>query len=145
MEPRALAFLVHDRSRQMELLGSLLRKLQVETSNVGTCAELDRLISHTWPHLIFTEMLLPDGSWVDVLNMVERRDVPVNVIVIGSAEHADTKLYASILERGAFDLVLPPFERRSLEVVVKLAGIDARRRRQALALAAASRAMPAWN
>jgi DNA-binding NtrC family response regulator len=129
----------------MELLSSALKKLQVETWSIGTCAELEQLISQTWPQLIFTDLLLPDGSWVDVLNMAERVDVPVNVIVVGGAEHADTKLYASILERGAFDLVLPPFERRSLELVVKLAGTDARRRRQALALAAASRAAPAWN
>jgi DNA-binding NtrC family response regulator len=129
----------------MELLSSALKKLQVETWSVGACAELEQLILQTWPHLIFTDLLLPDGSWVDVLNTVERVDVPVNVIVVGSAEHADTKLYASILERGAFDLVLPPFERRSLELVVKLAGTDARHRRQALVLAAASRAAPAWN
>ncbi len=131
MKTRFLALLVYDQSRTLHLLHAALSFLPVDTIHVRNCAELKRAVSQTCPHLIFTDTSLPDGSWVDAVNIAEKSELPANVIVVGS--YKDINLYISALERGAFDFILPPFERRDLEFVVKGAGNDAYTRRQRMA------------
>jgi FixJ family two-component response regulator len=70
-----------------------------------------------------------------ILNIAESAEVPLNVIVVAS--QPDTRFYVSVMERGAFDFVAPPFEHESLNFVVRSAELDVRRRREAVALAAA--------
>lgn len=128
---RFFALLVHAQPEPLESLKMALKDLSIETYSVPTLEEASRLIRQTEPHLVFTDVFLPDGSWVDVLIHAEKADIPVNVIVVGASK--DTRLYISALERGAYDFVLPPFEREALDFVVESAGQDARHRRKAWA------------
>lgn len=125
---RYFALLVHDQPEPVESLKVALRDLSVDTYSVHTLEEAGRLIPQTQPHLVFTEVLLPDGSWGDVLNLAEKADTPMNVIVVGATK--DTKLYISAMERGAYDFLLPPFEREPLDFVVESAGQDVRHKRK---------------
>jgi two-component system response regulator HydG len=95
---------------------------------------LPKVVRRDQPDLIFTDTRLPDGSWTDLVDMAEKFDSPVNVIVVSTTE--DVQLYISALQRGAFDFVLPPFERQGLEFVVRSGSEDARHRRKLRALAA---------
>ena len=131
MNNRFVALVVYDHSRTLQLLDEALSALPVDPIHVGSCRELNEAISTTRPHLIFTDTSLPDGTWEDAVEAAEKSELPVNVIVVGS--YKDTNLYISTLERGAFDFILPPFERRDLEFVVKGAGNDAYIRRQTMA------------
>jgi len=133
MNNRFFALLVHDRPDPLESLNTALKELSVETYSVRTCAEARRLILQTQPDLIFTDTCLPDGSWADVVDLPEKFGSPLNVIVVSATE--DVQLYMSVLERGAFDFVLPPFERKGLEFIVRSGGEDARHRRKVRALA----------
>jgi DNA-binding NtrC family response regulator len=129
-----LALLVHGQAVPLETLNTILKELSVETYSVRTCEEARRLVPRIRPDLIFTDTCLPDGSWTDVVDIAERSDLPVNVIVVSATE--DAQLYISALEGGAFDFVLPPFERQGLDFVVRSGGEDARHRRKVRALAA---------
>jgi DNA-binding NtrC family response regulator len=128
MNGRLFVLLVYDRPYPMEPLKVALRDLSVETCCVRTCEELRRLLPQTQPDLIFTDTSLPDGSWVDVLSFVEKAESPADVIVVGIDK--DMR-HVSALERGAFDFVLPPFERQALDFIVQSARHDMLRRRQA--------------
>jgi len=132
MSERLFALLVHDHPGPFESLKRALRDLAVETYSVETCKEAEDLISQCRPHLVFTENALPDGSWVNILNVAEASNVPLNVIVVGA--FPDTHSYLSAMERGAFDFVAPPFEREPLSFIVRSAELDARHRREATAL-----------
>ena len=134
MSKRLFALLVHDRLEPFESLKTILRDLYVETYSVQTCREAEDLIIQCRPDLIFTEYLLPDGSWVHILSSAEKSSVPPNVIVVGTL--ADISAYSSARERGAFDFVVPPFEREPLNSLVRSAELDSRRRREATVLAA---------
>ncbi len=129
MNDRFLALLVYDRPHPLESLKGALKDLSVETHSVRSCEEARRLVPQTRPQLIFTDTSLPDGSWADVVKMAEKAASPVDVIVVGANQ--DISLYLSALEGGAFDFVLPPFERQALDFVVESARHDVRRRRQA--------------
>jgi DNA-binding NtrC family response regulator len=134
MSQETLALLVHDRAEAMGPLKFALENLAIETRSVRTCAEAERLLEHVQTDLVFTDTSLPDGSWVDVVDMAKGADAPVNVVVVGRSE--DIKFYLSALDRGAFDFVLPPFEREALDFVVRSASDNARRRRHALNITA---------
>ena len=134
MDDRNFALLLHERPAPLESLNAALKDLSVETFSVNTLEEARRLLSQTQPQLVFTDTKLPDGTWADVVDMAESAASPVNVIVVGS--NKDIKFYISALERGAYDFVLPPFERQALDYVVHSAADNARLRRQALARAA---------
>jgi DNA-binding NtrC family response regulator len=132
MSKNPLALLVHAKSEPFDLLKRTLNELSVETCSVATCEEAHDLISRLKPQMIFTESSLRDGWWSNILNMADSADVPLNVIVV--SPYPDTRLYLSVMERGAFDVVTPPFDRKSLGSVVRLAA--GRSNRQGLAHAA---------
>lgn len=134
MSLHLFALLVHDHPEPFESLKRTLSDLAVETYSVSTCKEAVDLITHCKPHVIFTETSVMDGSWVSVLNMAEEADVPLSVIVVG--DQPDTRHYLSVMERGAFDFVAPPFEHEPLNFVVMGAALNAHRRREAAALSA---------
>ena len=83
--------------------------------------------------MVFTESTVTDGTWLSIFNLAEAADVPVSVIVVGT--FPDTKCYLSVMERGAFDFVAPPFEREPLSFVVRSAALATHRRREMLAQA----------
>ncbi len=131
MAEHLFALLVHNRSESFESLKRTLKDLSVETYSVATCKEAAALIAQCRPHVIFTDKSLADGSWASILNIAESADVPLSVIVV--AAHPDTRLYVSVMERGAFDFVVPPFEHEALSFVTRSAALHAHRCRNALA------------
>ncbi len=129
MNDHVFALLVHDRPEPFAALKRTLGDLGIETFSVSTCQQAKKLISQCKPHVIFTEEALADGSWTRVLKMVEDAEAPINVIVVGVLP--DTKQYISVMERGAFDFVAPPFEHEPLDFVTRSAALDVDRRREA--------------
>jgi DNA-binding NtrC family response regulator len=131
MSEHLFALLIHDRSEPFESLKRTLKELSVETYSIATCREAQDFISQCKPHIVFTENSVADGSWMSVFNMAEAADVPLSVIVVGAVP--DTPLYLSVMERGAFDFVAPPFEHEPLNFVIRSAALNTYRRREALA------------
>lgn len=129
MTDHLFVLLIHDRPGRFDSLRQVLRDLSVETFSVGTCKEAADLISQCKPHIVFTQAALPDGSWLTVQRIADDAKVPLSVIVV--ADVPDTRKYVSIMERGAFDFVVPPFEHEPLKFVVRSAALDAQRRREA--------------
>ncbi len=135
MRDRVFALLVHENPEHFETLKATLKELSVGTYCVRTCGEAERLIAATQPCLVFTGASLPDGSWVEIINLADAAEIPIDVIVVGSSGNG--RLHSSVMERGAFAFILPPFGVYSLAQVVRLAEQDVRNRREALARLAA--------
>jgi DNA-binding NtrC family response regulator len=129
MSDHLFALLIHAKSEPFESLKRTLMDLSIETYSVSTCREAKELISQRKPQIVFTESSLPDGSWVSIFSMAEMAKLPLSVIVVGATP--DTRFYLSVMERGAFDFVVPPFEHEPLKLVVQSAAINACRRRKA--------------
>ncbi len=136
MSDHLFALLVHERAEPFENLRRILWELSVETFSVKTCKEAQDLITQCKPRVIFTENALADGSWLSLLNTAEAADVPLSLIVVGSGAAPDAHAYVSVLDRGAFDYITPPFDHEPLSFLVKSADMETQRRRQATARAA---------
>jgi DNA-binding NtrC family response regulator len=119
MTGNLIALMVHTQRNPFDLLRWRLENMSIDTISVQTCREAREVLAQVKPHLLFTECALADGSWASVMEMAQSEEVPLNVIVVGQTP--DTKTYLSVMERGAFDFIVPPFEREPLNFVVRCA------------------------
>jgi DNA-binding NtrC family response regulator len=67
------------------------------------------------PQLVFTAVLLADGDWERVLLLGKTAGVPV--IVVSTC--LDVSFCLDVLERGAFDFIVPPIDQDDVAYVVR--------------------------
>jgi DNA-binding NtrC family response regulator len=83
--------------------------LSLELTTAQSCRQArERLGRKPPPSVVITETSLPDGNWCDVLNSVVRSEVDSAVIVCSST--ADERLWSEAIWRGAYDLLVEPFD-----------------------------------
>jgi DNA-binding NtrC family response regulator len=133
-QKKLFALLVPGADESFAKLKALLKELSVEVWSAQTCDQAAHLLDQTHPELIFTGTKFCDGSWRDIIGLSENSSVPANVIVVGGCK--DTRLYLSIMDDGAFDFILPPFESGPLAQVVTVAADNIRSRRGVQSLGA---------
>lgn len=136
VQRKLFALLVSDGDESFDSLKILLKSQGIEVWHSRTCAEAVRLVDQTHPDLIFTATQHADGTWRDVVIQAEKASMAANVIVVGKSN--DFRLYYAAIDYGAFDLILPPFEPEPVGQVVRVAGENVRRRREAQTLRAAA-------
>jgi DNA-binding NtrC family response regulator len=130
MRGKVTALLIFHQTKPYNDVEAALEKLAVPTERAQTLGEACHVLSRANPPLlVFTESELPDGNWADVVSVSARASSPVSVIVVG--QELDTKLYASVIEVGAFDFIAPPFDALDLAHVVRCAADNALARREA--------------
>jgi len=138
MQERIRVLLVHDRPEPMGSLRRALESQSIETESVRTCHEASQAL---WgcqpPHLVLADTRLPDGSWEVIVNLAARAPAPANVIVV--SEVVDIALYLEVIQRGAFDFIVPPMSLPDFAHVVWSAVENVLRRRES-PLSSASRA-----
>jgi len=86
-----------------QMLGSL--SLQIE--HVADLAHARARIQKAAYQVVLTEANLPDGTWIDVLDLAHRVNSQTEVIV--TDREADARFWAEVLNRGAYDLIAQPF------------------------------------
>ena len=67
--------------------------------------------------VVITDLTLRDGNWCDILKYLVDEGIRANVVVI--APFADERLWSEILWRGAYDLLVEPYENFELKRVVE--------------------------
>ena len=69
--------------------------------------------------VILTEAALPDGDWLDVLELAREGSREPQVIV--TEPQADARFWAEALNLGAYDLVAQPFYRPEIRRILSYA------------------------
>jgi len=131
MSNKIFSLVVGDDIYPLESLREALRDVEVDTAAVTSCEKAARLIVQTEPTLIFTAKMVSDGSWLEIVSLVEKSGVPANVILV--VKEPDVGLYLNCIERGVYDFVVPPFEKAPLSHIVRSAWLDVQKRRTDLA------------
>src|SRR2546421_280806 len=104
-QPKVLV--VDDEPDLLELLELTLSRMGLDTTRAQTVGEATRLLDTNAFDLCLTDMRLPDGEGLTVVEHITNKglDVPVAVITaFGSAENA-----VAALKAGAFDYLAKPF------------------------------------
>jgi two-component system response regulator PilR (NtrC family) len=116
-QPKILV--VDDEPDLLELLELTLSRMGLDTSRAETVGEALRLLDREPFDLCLTDMRLPDGEGLRVVEHFNQKglDVPVAVITaFGSAENA-----VAALKAGAFDYLAKPVALEQLRALVKQA------------------------
>ncbi|HSQ05679.1 MAG TPA: sigma-54 dependent transcriptional regulator [Burkholderiales bacterium] len=111
--------IVDDEADIRELLSLTLARMGLEAESVGSTSEALALLRQKEYDLCLTDMRLPDGDGLAVLDYVakQRPDIPVAVITAhGSAENA-----VAALKAGAFDYLAKPVSLEQLRTLVRSA------------------------
>jgi DNA-binding NtrC family response regulator len=85
----------------------------------GSCSQAARQMREEETGVVLCDVLLPDGSWIDVLNDAQALPAPPPVLV--ASRHADDFLWTEVLSRGAYNLLEKPFDGDELCRLVSLA------------------------
>src|SRR6266576_2020654 len=116
-QPKVLV--VDDEPDLLELLELTLSRMGLDTTRAQTVGEATRLLDTQAFDLCLTDMRLPDGEGLTVVEHITAKglDVPVAVITaFGSAENA-----VAALKAGAFDYLAKPVALEQLRALVKQA------------------------
>ena len=114
------ALVVHKNSETLATLKGALERQGMRIIQAESRAEANRMLGELNPApLVFTDTLLPDGTWADILAEAGKATQPVNVIVV--ARVVDTRFYVEAIETGAFDFLAPPFVASDLAYIVRSA------------------------
>jgi two-component system, NtrC family, response regulator PilR len=116
-QPKVLV--VDDEPDLLELLELTLSRMGLDTTRAQTVGEAIKLLDTQGFDLCLTDMRLPDGEGLGVVEHITEKglDVPVAVITaFGSAENA-----VAALKAGAFDYLAKPVALEQLRALVKQA------------------------
>jgi len=116
-QPKVLV--IDDEPDLLELLELTLSRMGLDTTRAQSVAEAIRLLDGQPFDLCLTDMRLPDGEGLRVVEHITEKslDVPVAVITaFGSAENA-----VAALKAGAFDYLAKPVALEQLRALVKQA------------------------
>jgi two-component system, NtrC family, response regulator PilR len=119
MQTKITAMLIMARERRQPLLEAL-ESCGIDVLPVCDCNE-GRRILETQPkvQVVLTDTVLPDGDWQRVLEIVAHSCPNIEVVV--SSRFGDHKLCIDVLEQGAYDVLVEPYECEEVRRIVEAA------------------------
>ena len=117
MKPDSMALLVMSPERRRSLL-SELELLHIEVLAVTCCQEARRVLeTHPPIEIVITDLSLADGNWCDIFKYLVDNDIHASVVV--SCPLADERLWSEVLWRGAYDMLVEPYNKQELRRIVE--------------------------
>jgi len=110
--------LIEDRETTRAMVEETFRRNGWDVRSGGTCAEGKAFLDERLPDLLLTDLQLPDGSGLDLLQRGVGRDPRLPVIVMSA--FGTIEIAVEAMKHGAYDFVPKPFDTK------RLAGLAAR-------------------
>jgi DNA-binding NtrC family response regulator len=107
--------LVEDEPAEREALARIVGAQGFTVASAGTLQEARQLIKAQPPGMILSDLMLPDGSGLDLLDDVRESGDSEFILITGNAS-VETAVQA--LRRGATDYVVKPIEPVHLERIL---------------------------
>ena len=67
--------------------------------------------------MIITQVTLTDGNWCDIFKYLVDHGIQASTVV--SSPQADEQLWSEVLWRGAYDLLVEPYETREVHQTIE--------------------------
>jgi two-component system response regulator PilR (NtrC family) len=113
----SLALIVDDEPDIRELLELTLGRMDIETRSAANLTDARRLLDETDIDLCLTDMRLPDGDGLELVEYIQQNhpDLPVAVVTA----HGNMETAVQALKAGAFDFISKPIDLHMLRKLVK--------------------------
>jgi DNA-binding NtrC family response regulator len=119
MKTKITAMLIMARERRPPLLEAL-ESCGIDVLLVCNCNEGRRMLEiHPQVQVVLTDAALPDGDWREVLQIVAQAGINIEVVVCSRL--GDHKLSMDVLEHGAYDVLVEPYECEEVRRIVETA------------------------
>ena len=119
MQPKITVMLVMSRERQLSLLETL-EVSGIDVLPVCDCNEARRMLENQIQvQVVLTDRTLPDGDWRTVLEIVAQGREYVQVVVCSRLR--DHTLLIDVLEQGAYDVLIEPYQYEEVRRVLEAA------------------------
>jgi two-component system response regulator PilR (NtrC family) len=117
-QARARVLVVDDEPGLREMLSILLRRDGLDvTAAPGFVRAKEALATSTEPFaLVLTDLVMPDGTGLDLLTIAKERNPATEVIVMTA--HSTVEAALDAMRRGAYDFVAKPFQTAELKLLV---------------------------
>ena len=113
------ALIVDDEPDIRELFTYTLQQLGLEVTEAGDLASATRLLNTEYFTFCLTDMKLPDGDGLSLVQHIQQRYPQLPVAVITA--HGNMEIAVDALKKGAFDFVSKPVELARLRAIVRSA------------------------
>lgn len=111
-----ITLVVDDEPDIRELLQITLNRMGIETVCAESVESARSLLSSQAFDLCLTDMCLPDGDGLDLLDYIQRSNLALPVAVITA--HGNLDIAVSAMKRGAFDFLTKPVDLSTLRQLV---------------------------
>jgi two-component system response regulator PilR (NtrC family) len=121
MSDRSSILVVDDEPGLREMLSILFKRERYEVTvspGFATAREAIRNAPHAFG-VVLTDLMMPDGSGLDILTLAKQRSPETEVIVMTAHSSVETAIEA--MKRGAYDFVTKPFATSELRALVSKA------------------------
>jgi two-component system, NtrC family, response regulator PilR len=109
--------IVDDEASLRDFLTIVFEEDGCDVQTAATLAEGRAAVQKNEPDLILCDLMLPDGSGLELLREVKTQSSSVAVIMITA--HTSTKSAVEALKAGAFDYIAKPFDIEELKIIVR--------------------------
>ena len=113
---KPLALIVDDEPDICELLELTLSRMSVQSHSATNIGDAKTLLGKKPFDLCLTDMKLPDGNGLDLVDFVQKLSQPIPVAVITAHGSMDTAILA--MKKGAFDFISKPIDLAGLRQLV---------------------------
>ncbi len=109
--------IVDDEADIRELLEITMQRLNIKTRCAANISEAKALLKHHNFNLCLTDLKLPDGDGLELLDFIQESDLNLPVIVITAFGNMDIAIRA--MKKGAFDFVSKPIDLAALRNLIQ--------------------------
>ncbi|MDP9001873.1 MAG: sigma-54 dependent transcriptional regulator [Myxococcota bacterium] len=119
--PKPSILVVDDEPGLRDMLAILFRREGLDVTLAPGVASASEVIRHAAvPYaVVLTDLLMPDGSGMDLLSLIKEQSAGTEVIVMTAHGGIETAIEA--MRRGAYDFVTKPFATNELRALVQKA------------------------
>lgn len=103
-----LTLIIDDEPDIRELLEITLNRMDIQTICAENIESAKRLLAQHSFDLCLTDMKLPDGNGLDLVDYIQKSDAPIPVAVITAHGNINTAIKA--MKKGAFDFLSKPID-----------------------------------
>ena len=111
--------IVDDEASLRDLLTTVFEEDGNRVETAGTLADARAVLQKDELDLVLCDLMLPDGSGLELLREVKTQNPSIAVIMITA--HTSTKSAVDALKAGAFDYIAKPFDVDELKIIVRKA------------------------
>ena len=111
--------IVDDEASLRDFLTIVFEEEHCRVETAASLAEAHAALQKREPDLVLCDLMLPDGSGLDLLRDIKAQNPSIAVIMITA--HTSTKSAVEALKAGAHDYIAKPFDIDELKIIVRKA------------------------